>query len=525
MTWYRWYALGLLSVLNILNYVSRNILFALFEPIKRDLALTDTQLGWLASAYVLVFSIAVLPFGVVSDLRSRRAVVVGGVALWSTATVLSGLVEGFGQLFVCRAAVGIGGAAFLTAATSLAADYFPGKGRALAMGVLAAGLALGGGLAYWLGGHLEVIYGWRAALMAVGLPGFAGAVLAARLAEPVRPPAAMPLREYLRSLGVGASAVLSQCIPLAVGVAIGTVAAVVLDRVYGATSKADVAALGAAVGIGLALNIRSWVKQSRAAARAGKLVPVQSGESYVPAMLGTAAGGPGPLGDLMRAAQAVLRTPTLVYVFIAGALVSFGLNGLLAWAPSLVARVFGLTAGAFADLLGVPGLAAGILGSIAGGLLADWMRRYTDRGRALTVSIGLLIGGPLALWLLGIRDLDVFVPVFCAAFFFLTWFNGPITAVIFDVVPARISATVVGAYLLFIHLAGDTISFPLIGALSDRFGIERAVFLLPAVAVVGGILMLAAARTVGSDMRRARAQEEATSGRVLRPSPPSSSAA
>ena len=96
------------------------------------------------------------------------------------------------------------------------------------------------------------------------------------------------------------------------------------------------------------------------------------------------------------------------------------------------------------------------------------------------------------------------MPVFCAAFFFLSWYNGPITAVIFDVVPARISATVAGAYLLFIHLVGDTVAFPLVGALSDRFGLDRAVLLLP----VGGDArrarsVLGAIRTVARDMAQA----------------------
>jgi MFS family permease len=95
-----------------------------------------------------------------------------------------------------------------------------------------------------------------------------------------------------------------------------------------------------------------------------------------------------------------------------------------------------------------------------------------------------------------------FVPIFCAAFFFLSWFNGPIAAIIFDVVPARISATVAGAYLLFIHLAGDAISFPLVGALSDRFGISTAVLVLPSVAIAGGLIVALGIRTVGRDMAR-----------------------
>jgi hypothetical protein len=123
----------------------------------------------------------------------------------------------------------------------------------------------------------------------------------------------------------------------------------------------------------------------------------------------------------------------------------------------------------------------------------------------LTISFGLLIGGPLAIWLLTVRDMAHFVPIFCAAFFFLSWFNGPIAAIIFDVVPARISATVAGAYLLFIHLAGDAISFPLVGALSDRFGISTAVLVLPSVAIAGGLVVALGIRTVGRDMARVSA--------------------
>ncbi|MGH3991664.1 MAG: MFS transporter, partial [Pseudonocardiaceae bacterium] len=177
---YSWYALGLLALVNLLNYVDRNVIYALFEPIKRDLALTDSQLGWLGSAYIFVFSVAALPFGVLSDLRSRRAVIAGGVTVWSAFTFLSGLVNNFWQLFTCRAAVGVGEAAFGPAAASLVADYFPSKARAVAMGILASGVAIGGVLGLLMGGYLESIYGWRVAFMTVGVPGFICAVLVSR---------------------------------------------------------------------------------------------------------------------------------------------------------------------------------------------------------------------------------------------------------------------------------------------------------------------------------------------------------
>jgi MFS family permease len=176
----------LLAAINILNYLDRNVIFALFEPIKRDLGLSDAQLGWLGSAYILVFSLAALPLGVLSDLKSRKGVIAGGVALWSAFTALGGLVRNYWQLFVCRAAVGIGEAAYGPAAASMTADYFPGKDRATAMAILAAGIPVGGVLGLLLGGWLEGIYGWRVAFMAVGLPGFACAVLVSRLKDPTR---------------------------------------------------------------------------------------------------------------------------------------------------------------------------------------------------------------------------------------------------------------------------------------------------------------------------------------------------
>jgi MFS family permease len=403
--------LGLLAVANLLSYVVRNVIFALFEPLKRDLHLADTQLGFLASAYVFAFALAALPAGVIGDLRSRRSVITAGMLLWSAFTLASGFVTGFGWLVVCRAFVGAGAAAFGAAAQSLVADYFPSRGRAMAMGILAAGITLGGVLGIWLGGHLEAEYGWRLALVAVSLPGFALAAFTSHLTDPLRY-SAVPLGTWVRMGLDGVSAY---------------------------------------------------------------LVP--------------------PL-------RAVLHTPTLVYVFVGGALISFGTNGLVGWAPTFMARELGLTVAQGAKLLGTYGLVAGIVGALCGGMVADWLRRYTATGRVITIAASLLIGGSLAVWLLTVRDLRLFVPVFCAAFFFLSWFNGPIGATIFDVVPAQISATVAGAYLLFIHLVGDTVAFPLVGALSDHFGLHRAVLLLPVAAAIGGLVVLGAMGTVQTDMRK-----------------------
>jgi len=484
---YRWYALGLLAAINLLNYVDRNVIYALFEPIKRDLSLTDTQLGWLGSAYILVFSLAALPFGVISDLRSRRAVIAGGVTVWSAFTFLSGLVKNFWQLFTCRAVVGVGEAAYGPAASSLVADYFPGAQRAMAMGILASGVALGGVLGLLLGGYLEASYGWRVAFMTVGVPGFICAFLVTRLHEPSRAPTELTVRSFVRNFHVGVTGMLRALWPLVLATVVGGVAAWWLDRYYGADSRLDVATMSAAVGIGLALTIVRWVRRTQADA---------GGASDFEAGISSA------FDDIVRAGKTVLHTPTLVYVFLAGAMISFGINGIVGWGPTFVSRELELTAAQAAGLLGKWGLIAGTAGTLFGGLLADWLRRRYETGRVIAVALGLLLGGPLAVWLLTIRDQGLFQLVFVVAFFCLSWYNGPITAVIFDVVPPRISATVAGGYLLFIHLAGDAIALPLVGTLSDRFGLDRAILLLPLVVILGGVVVLGATRTVSRDMER-----------------------
>jgi MFS family permease len=364
------------------------------------------------------------------------------------------------------------------------------------MGVLASGIALGGVLGIGLGGVLEEFYGWRVAFMVVGMPGLLCAFLVARLIDPTRVPTQLTVREYLRNAEGGISALFKEFGFTVLGVTAGLLIAYVLDSVYGATSRLDVAAFGAAVGLGLALDIARWVRLGRR----GEFRKTPFGE-----------GVGSTFDDIVAAGRRVLSTPTLSFVFVAGAMISFGMNGIVGWGPTFIARELGLSSSEAATLLGKWGLVAGTAGTLVGGGLADWLRRHTEQGRVIAVSLGLLLGGPLAIWLLSVRDPAVFTPLFFTAFFFLSWYNGPLTAVIFDVVPSRVGATVAGTYLLFIHLAGDAIAFPLVGFLSDRFGIDRAVYVLPTVALLGGIVMLGALRTIGRDMIRADSQGTAAS--------------
>lgn len=493
-----WYALSLLALINLLNYLDRNVIFALFEPIKRELHLTDTQLGWLGSAYVLVFSLAALPFGVLSDVKSRKGVIAGGVALWSAFTALSGLVRGFGQLFLCRAAVGVGEAAFGPASASLTADYFPGKDRSIAMAVLNAGVPIGGVLGLLLGGWLEHLYGWRIAFLAVGLPGFACALLVMRLVDPTRIEQSITVLRVLRDLGIGTVSLVRTFLESIVATLIGLVAAWILHANFGARSEADTAAFAAIVALGFVFNISRWVRLARE--RPGPASPWARRLS-------------GAVGEFLHATRLVLHTPTLVYLFVSGAMISFGLNGLVGWGPTLLTRTFDFTAAQSATMLGTWGLIAGVSGTLVGGLIADWLSHRTRRARVITVALGMCLGAPIAIALLLMHDRGSFVPMFALSFFFLSWYNGPQMAVLFDVVPAAIGSTVSGAYLLFIHLAGDAIAFPLVGALSDEMGLGRAVLVLPIVSLLGGLVILGALPTVVRDMERVRGETATDDGR------------
>lgn len=486
---YAGYALGLLALINVLNYLDRNIVFALFEPIKDDLGLSDTELGWIGSAYVIVYALAAVPLGVLADLKSRRAVIAVGVSVWSAFTAVGGLARHFWHLFLARAMVGVGEASYSPAAQSLIADYFPGRGRAFALGIFWGGLALGGVAGIWLGGELEHLYGWRAAFLAVGIPGFILAMLAAQLRDPARARVRLSVLEHVRRFELTVWRFLRATWPTWGGGLVAVVAVYVVDRTIPGQSDVEAAVFSIVVGIGLAVNVALWVRHVIRQRHDAPLAAVPRSTR---------------VDDFIQAGRVVLHTPTLVWLFIGGAMIAFAMNGLVGWSPSYMHRELGLTPQTAGRTIGLWGLAGGILGAVFGGRLGDHLVERFPGGRVVAGALGFLFGGPLAVALLLVRDLDVFIPLFFVTIFFFTWYHGPMTAAIFDVVPAQVGASVIGAYVFFTHIAGDAVAFPVVGILSDRFGIRWAMLLLPVVAILGGAVVLLSLRTIRRDMERGR---------------------
>jgi MFS family permease len=183
---YRRYALGLLLAVNLLNYIDRQVLFAVFPLIKIDLNLSDTALGFLGSAFMFSYLLIAPLFGWLGDHWSRTRLASGGLVVWSLATALAGFAPGYRTLLAARATVGVGEASFGTVSPGLVADFFPKERRGQILAWFYIAIPVGSALGYLLGGVLGQNYGWHAAFLMVGVPGLLLAVPLALLRTPPR---------------------------------------------------------------------------------------------------------------------------------------------------------------------------------------------------------------------------------------------------------------------------------------------------------------------------------------------------
>jgi len=180
------WALGLLTAINLLNYLDRYVVSAIAPSLKSALALSDTQLGWLVPAFLLVYMVAAPAFGSWGDLGSRTRPMAIGVFVWSLATFLSGFAQSYPQLLAGRAVVGIGEAAYVAIAPALLADCFPSERRGRVLAVLNMAIYVGTALGYIVGGQVSAHLGWRAAFFVGGVPGLLLALTVLRLPDPPR---------------------------------------------------------------------------------------------------------------------------------------------------------------------------------------------------------------------------------------------------------------------------------------------------------------------------------------------------
>lgn len=177
-TGYKRFVLIMLTLVYAFNFIDRQILVILQEPIKADMGLSDAQLGLLSGfTFAVIYVSAGIPIAYLADRSNRRNIIAVALTVWSGMTALSGLVQNYGQLLLARVGVGLGEAGGSPPAHSMISDYYPPEQRGTALSFYSSGIYIGILLGYAFGGLLAEAFGWRAAFMLVGLPGILLAIL------------------------------------------------------------------------------------------------------------------------------------------------------------------------------------------------------------------------------------------------------------------------------------------------------------------------------------------------------------
>ena len=164
--------MAMLVIAYTLNFIDRQIIGILAEPIKNDLQLTDSQLGWMGgTAFALFYTVLAIPIAMIADRRNRSWIITIGITLWSLATALCGLAQNFWQLFLARMTVGVGEAAGVAPAYSLISDLYPAKQRSRALAIFSLGIPLGSAFGVLFGGLIAAQVDWRYAFIIIGIAG------------------------------------------------------------------------------------------------------------------------------------------------------------------------------------------------------------------------------------------------------------------------------------------------------------------------------------------------------------------
>jgi MFS family permease len=240
---YAWFVLALLTLLNVVNFVDRQLVVSLQVPLKADpyLQLDDLKITLLAGyAFAVVYSIAGLFLGTVADRWNRPRLIAAGLLVWSAMTAASGLAQSFWQLALARVFVAVGEATLTPAAVAMLGDAFPPKQRSLASGLYYLGIPLGAGLSLIVAGVLEPIpgIGWRGCYQVLGVVGLLLVAIVALLKDPPRggmesaritrpqsasaPPMSQQIVEVFRTLSRSPALVMTMLGAIVINIGVGT---------------------------------------------------------------------------------------------------------------------------------------------------------------------------------------------------------------------------------------------------------------------------------------------------------------
>ncbi len=386
-------ALLLLTALNLVNFIDRYVLPGVQPLVQHEFGVSDERMGALTFAFFVTYMIAAPLTGWLGDRFPRKPLIIGGVLLWSGATLLTAFVHTYTQLYWRHAAVGIGEATFSIFAPAMLADFYPEAERNKIFSLFYIAIPVGAALGYLLAGALGPKYGWRA--------------------------------------------------PFEVGAAPGVLIAVLLY-----------------------FFVKEPVRGS-----ADALLPSLERSSW----------------------QGFFRNPAFWFATLGLAALTFSMGGISVWLPTFFVRFGGYTVQAASQKIGLITVADGLLGTLAGGWLAQrWLRNnYRALYYVSALSALLAIPGALVVFF-GPRNL--MVPAAVVAEFFLFLGNAPVNAAIVNSVAARIRASAVAVNLFMIHAFGDAPSPRMIGWISDGHGLRIGLGLTLVTMLISFLILLVGAR-------------------------------
>ena len=392
---YPTYVFWIMFAISFLNYLDRYVLTGAANTIAHELGFGVDGIGYVASAFLVVYTLVTIPLGIIADRTKRKNVVAVCVTFWSLATALTALSFNFLSLFFFRMLLGVGEAGYFPAGTAIMGDYFTRAKRSRIMSWWSIAQLIGILLGYVLGGELAGLYAgsWRLAFLFTGIPGLILAFLAWKLREPRRNQA---------------------------------------DEEEGAA-------------------------EAYATGNEAIEAPIRF-ESPAPA---------NPLAQMRN----LLRIKTLVVLITMQIFAYFVLSVATTFLPTYLQQkdLFGLSSG-FAGLFsGGVIVLAGLIGTIFGGYLADWLNKRHAGSRVLVCGIGFLISAPTFALSVMANDFRLFALFFIITTILVTFYTGPSTAATQDVAPAALRASAVAVSLLIAHLLGDAFSPTLVGVLARVF--------------------------------------------------------
>jgi len=185
---YAAYIFWLLWLANFINYADRYAFLAIGDHVQVEFNLTDTEYGLLATSFLFVYTLSILPMGLLADRIKRKTVVAGGIVFWSVVTALTPLAPNYGSIFATRAALGLGEGSYFPASTSMLASSYPGKDRAKIMSYWNTGLLAGLAVGFVGAGILYSVFNdqWRPVFYVFGIPGLLLALFIFLSKEPPR---------------------------------------------------------------------------------------------------------------------------------------------------------------------------------------------------------------------------------------------------------------------------------------------------------------------------------------------------